>query len=156
AARRSYVVNATSDMALGLLLALSGLALLSFYLEHPSFLPSHLSPTAASDRVLPYFFAHQLPAGLGGLLLASFLCDAMQTLDSGVNSITSVTTTDIVARWAPRRSAGLSRLGLARLQTLGFGLVVTLLACGVAHNARNSGRNIIDLMPRSFNMFLGP
>ncbi len=113
AARRSYLVNAVSDVMIGSLLALSGLALLSFYLEHPSFLPANLTPTAASDRVMPFFFAHQLPAGLGGLLLASFLCDAMQTLDSGVNSITAVATTDVMERLAPRRLAGRASSQLA-------------------------------------------
>lgn len=158
AARRSYIVNAISDIMIGSLLALSGLALLSFYLEHPGFLPPHLSPTAASDRVMPYFFAHQLPAGLGGLLLASFLCDAMQTLDSGVNSITAVATTDVLERLAPRRlvSRGASQLALARTLTVVIGLAVTVLAFGVAYQVEHSDRTIVDLMPRSFNMFLGP
>jgi solute:Na+ symporter, SSS family len=152
-ARRSYVVNALAELALGGMLALSGLALLSFYLEHPSFLPPHLSPTSASDRLLPYFFAHQLPVGLGGLLLASFLCDAMQTLDSGVNSITAVAETDVVSRVSPR---GVGRLALARMLTVAVGLAATLLAFAVSYHVEHSGRSIIDLMPRSFNMFLGP
>jgi SSS family solute:Na+ symporter len=153
-ARRSYIVNACADLALGLLMGLSGLALLSFYLEHPSFLPPDLSTSA--DRVLPYFFAHQLPAGLGGLLLAGFLCDAMQTLDSGDNSITAVATPYIDGRLSAQSLSKQKRLALARMLTLGVGLAVTLLSFGVVYNAEHLGRSIIDLMPRSFNMFVGP
>jgi SSS family transporter len=154
AARRSYIVNAFGDLSLGLLMALSGLALLSFYLEHPTFLPPGLSTEA--DRVLPYFFAHQLPAGLGGLLLAGFLCDAMQTLDSGVNSITAVVIPYIDARLSRHSLSRRKRLAIARMLTLGVGLSVTLLAFCVVYNAEHSGRSIIDLMPRTFNMFVGP
>lgn len=156
AARRSYIVNELANVSIQGLLALSGLALLAFYLQHPTFLPASVPPTSAADKVMPYFFAHQLPAGLGGLLLASFLCDAMQTLDSGVNSITAVITTDLLERLSPRVLERLRPLVLARLLTLGIGLVVTLLGLAVAYNVEHSGRNIIDLMPRSFNMFLGP
>ncbi len=156
AARRSYVVNAVADVSVGALLALSGLALLSFYLEHPTYLPEGISPVASADKVLPYFFAHQLPAGLGGLILASFLCDAMQTLDSGVNSITAVATKDVFERLLPGGRRLLPELTLARLLTLVVGVAVTCLALGVAYNVQHSGRNIVDLMPRSFNMFLGP
>ena len=45
---------------------------------------------------MPHFYATQLPLGFGGLILANFLCDAMQTLVSGVNSITAVATQDVL------------------------------------------------------------
>lgn len=156
AARRSYIVSAIADISVNTLLALSGLALLSFYLEHPAYLPQGMAPVEQADRVMPYFFAHQLPAGLAGLILASFLCDAMQTLDSGVNSITAVTTKDVFERLFPGGGKLLKKLTLARLLTLVVGVAVTGLALGLAYNVQHSGRNIIDLMPRSFNMFLGP
>ena len=156
AARRSYVVNMLADVSVGVLLALSGLALLSFYLENPDLLPDGASPVEAADKLMPFFFAHQLPAGLAGLILASFLCDAMQTLDSGVNSITAVATKDVFERLFPQGDRWMSELALARMLTVCVGLVVTLLALAVAYNVEHSGRNIVDLMPRSFNMFLGP
>ena len=51
-----------------------------------------LSPAAIGFCLI---FAHQLPAGIGGVILAVLLCDAMQTLVSGVNSISAVFTTDV-------------------------------------------------------------
>jgi SSS family solute:Na+ symporter len=163
AARRSYVVTALTDLTIGCLLAVCGLALLAFYLQHPSWLPEGTVSTEAGqvvfkhgDRVMPYFFAHQLPAGVGGVILAVLLCDAMQTLVSGVNSISAVFTGDLFARLKNNNGAGLSELGLARLLTVVVGLLVTALGLAVAYFAQHSGRNIIDMMAPAFNMFLGP
>ncbi|MGE0606819.1 MAG: sodium/solute symporter [Pirellulales bacterium] len=156
AARRSYIVNAISDISVGLLLALSGLALHYFYLQEGAVLPDGLSVDGRADEVLPYFFAHQLPAGFGGLILAGFLCDAMQTLVSGVNSITAVATQDVFKRLFPGGKRLMKEMSLARLVTVAMGLLVTGLAFFVAQHVEHSGRNIVDLMPRMFNLFLGP
>lgn len=164
AARRSYIMNAMTDVTIGGLLALCGLAMLAFYLQHPSFLPEGIFKTVGDtvvvergDRVLPHFFAHQLPAGIGGVILAVLLCDAMQTLVSGVNSISAVFTTDIYSRMYPEDRKRISELKLAKLLTVIVGLVVTFLGMGVAHYAStHPEKNIIDMMAAAFNMFLGP
>ena len=156
AARRSYLVNAISAAAMSLLLTLCGLALLSFYLQHADFLPADLSIKSKSDELLPYFFAHQLPVGFGGLILAGFLCDAMQTLESGVNSITAVATRDVFERLFPGGRKYLSSLVLARIVTVGMGLLVTGIAFGVEWFTRSSSINMIELMPKAFNLILGP
>jgi SSS family solute:Na+ symporter len=163
AARRSYLVNALTDFTIGMLLALCGLALLAFYMQYPAYLPKGIMETAGGhvvvkegDRILPYFFAHQLPAGFGGVILAVLLCDAMQTLVSGVNSISAVFTTDVFSRLYPEGRKWISELRLARLLTIAVGLVVTALSVAVAYQARHSNRNIVDMMAPAFNMFLGP
>ncbi len=162
-ARRSYIVAAVTDVTIGVLLALCGLALLSFYLLHPTYLPEGTFVTESGqtvvkhgDKVLPHFFAHQLPAGIGGVILAVLLCDAMQTLVSGVNSISAVFAGDLYGRLRPHRKPLLSDVGFARFLSVVVGLIVTALATSVAYMAQHSGRNIIDLMAPAFNMFLGP
>ena len=162
-ARKSYLVAAFTDVTIGILLALCGLALLAFYLQHPSYLPDGIfvvengkTIVKQGDKVLPHFFAHQLPAGIGGVILAVLVCDAMQTLVSGVNSISAVFAGDLYGRLRPDRKPILSDVGFARFLSIGVGLVVTSLAIGVAYLAQNSGRNIFDLMAPAFNMFLGP
>lgn len=156
AARRSYVVNTISSITINVLLALAGLALWYFYRAHADYLPQGLSLETKADEVMPYFYAHQLFYGLGGLVLASFLCDAMQTLVSGVNSITATATHDVFTRLRSAGNAGVSELNVARLLTVLLGIVSTLLAYGVAFGVAATGENIVDLMPRMFNMFLGP
>jgi len=156
AARNSYLTNVAAVLAITSLLGVSGLALLYYYLQHPDRLPAGLTPTSAGDQLMPHFYATQLPVGFGGLILANFLCDAMQTLVSGVNSITAVAAQDVLEHSRLARSQDHTHLRTARLLTLGMGLVTTLTALLVARMAHSSGKNLIDLMPRTFNMFLGP
>jgi Na+/proline symporter len=80
----------------------------------------------------------------------------MQTLVSGVNSITAVASQDVVERLSPSRNTNRQRLRSARILTIFLGVGCTLIALGVANLAQSSGKNIVDLMPRTFNMFLGP
>lgn len=162
-ARRSYLVAAVTDVTIGVLLAFCGLALLAFYLQHPTYLPEGIfviengkTIVKHGDKVLPHFFAHQLPAGIGGVILAVLVCDVMQTLVSGVNSISAVFAGDLYGRLRPDRKPILTDVGFARFLSVAIGLIVTSLAIGVAFLAQHSGRNIIDLMAPAFNMFLGP
>jgi len=153
AARRTFLVNIVGSVAIGLLLGVSGLALSYYYLRHAGSLPAGLTPTSGADRLMPAFFADVLPVGCGGLILVSFLCDALQTLSSGVNSIAAAVGGDTKAE-----SPQTGRLGLlrARLTTLVVGAVVTSLAVGAASIALSAGRTIFDLLPRMYNLFLGP
>lgn len=156
AALKSYITNMVAAFSIACLLALAGLALLYFYLKFPERLRAGLTPMSAGDELMPYFYANQLPVGFGGLILANFLCDAMQTLVSGVNSISAVASQDVLERVHPSRNTNRDRLRTARILTLFLGIACTLIAAGVAGLAQSSGKNIVDLMPRTFNMFLGP
>ena len=162
-ARRSYLVAAVTDVTIGVLLAFCGLALLAFYLQHPAYLPEGIfvaenghTVVKHGDKVLPHFFAHQLPAGIGGVILAVLVCDVMQTLVSGVNSISAVFAGDLYGRLRPNRKPILTDVGFARFLSVAIGLIVTSLAISVAYLAQHSDRNISDLMAPAFNMFLGP
>jgi solute:Na+ symporter, SSS family len=156
AARNSYITNVIALLAITSLLGVSGLALLYYYLQHPDRLPAGATATSSGDELMPHFYATQLPLGFGGLILANFLCDAMQTLVSGVNSITAVATQDVLQHGRVVPKDGGSRLNLARLLTLLLGAVTTLIALVVAWLAHSSAKNIFDLMPKTFNMFIGP
>lgn len=158
AARNSFIVTIASQIAIGILLTLAGLALLHFYLKYPQNLGGGLTIDAA-DKVMPYFYAHQLPLGFGGIVLANFLCDAMQTLVSGVNSMSAVATEDLLPNKGPQRTAAeveRHKLLVARVITIGIGLFCTLAACGVAWIAATQSKGIYDLLPRTFNWMLGP
>jgi SSS family solute:Na+ symporter len=154
AARKSFLVNIISAASIGLLLSGAGLGLRYFYLEHADLLAGKLTPESGADDLMPFFYMHQLPAGFGGLILVSFLCDAMQTVVSGVNSISAIIMQDVRGRI--KREKPLNEMRLARWITLGVGIGTTLLALWAATFAINSGHTIFDMLPRMFNMFLGP
>jgi SSS family solute:Na+ symporter len=156
AARRSYFTNVGVDLTMSILLAIAGLALLAFYLRQPDRLPEGLTAINAADRLLPYFLGHELPPGCAGLIMSAFICDAIQTLESGVNAITAVVTNDVVPRLRHGRPRLLSDLAFARLMTLAVTLIVTTSACFVADRAMARHLTLVDMMPKFFNMFVGP
>ncbi len=163
-ARRSYLLAAGADLLVLILLALCGLALLAFYIQHPTYLPidaetgaHHLpSSTKFSDKVFPYFIGHQLPTGVGGVILAALIAAAMSSIDSGVNSVSAVITKDFFARLYPKGSGKMSELALAKTLTFTIGVCSTGVACGVAYVVISRGINIFEVMQPAFNMFLGP
>jgi len=156
AARKSYLMSALSDISLAVVLCLCGLSLLAFYLQLPDYLPEGLHPTSKgfADKLFPYFIAHQLPPGVGGFILAALLAAAMSSLDSGVNAITAVVTTDFLGRDTKEDKPKTNALAVARTLTIVIGVIAT----GSAYWAYSiSGTvNIVELMSKTFNLFVGP
>ncbi len=93
-----------------------GTALYVFYKNRPEL----MSPTTATDAIVPLFIAQQLPAGLGGLIVAAVFAAAMSTLDSSMHSVATVYVTDVHKRFRPD-STDRSRLILARYITAAVG-----------------------------------
>ena len=156
AARRSYFINVLVDVTMITLLSLAGLALLAFYLNHADLLPDRTPAPQMADKLFPHFLGHQLPAGCAGLIISAFLCDAIQTLESGVNAITAVVTKDLLARGESSTETAAGELRAARLLTIGITLFVTGNAYLVAHLQQRFNLTLVDMMPKFFNMFVGP
>jgi SSS family transporter len=157
AARRSYIINMVVDVSMSLLLAMAGLALLAFYLRHAELLPADTeSAMAAADKLFPHFLGTQLPAGCAGLIMAAFLCDAIQTLEAGANAITAVVSNDFVPRLRRGGQRFFSDLGFVRFVTVVVSLLVTLNACVAVLVMSRMNLTLVDLMPKFFNMFVGP
>ena len=156
AARRSYIINVVVDVGMQFLLSLTGLALLAFYLKHQELLPEGWTPLGEADKLFPHFLGHQLPTGCAGLIISAFICDAMQTLESGVNAITAVATNDLLPKASPDRPRLLSDLTIARILSIAITIIVTLNAYFVAERALDRGLTIVGMMPKFFNMFVGP
>lgn len=156
AARKSYIVNFCVDLSMLVLLATCGLALLAFYLKHPNLTPDGLSPVKAADKLFPHFLGNQLPSGLAGLIISAFLCDAIQTLEAGANAITAVAAQDIINRFRRGGPRILSDLSFARILSMVVTMLVTANAYFVAHQFQAMGETIVGLMPKFFNMFVGP
>lgn len=154
AARKSFVVGSLTGVLINLLLLVVGLALFHFYLGNPA--PEGLDPTSnQADKIFPRFAMHRLPAGLAGAWLSAMLAAAMSSIDSGVNSASSVLTVEWHRRFPHNRDeARGGGLRGAKLLTFALGISITLAAYGL--DALTRGRNIIEMMSRSFNCFTGP
>jgi solute:Na+ symporter, SSS family len=157
AARRSYYINMGVDLTMATLMATAGLALLAYYLNHADQLPGGQSADQMADKLFPYFLGHALPAGCAGLIVSAFLCDAIQTLEAGANAIAAVVSQDLLPnRRQTDAAAKEENLRFARGITFVITLFVTAFAYVVAYVQQSRGYSIVDMMPKFFNLFVGP
>jgi SSS family solute:Na+ symporter len=86
--------------------------------------PESLEPTSKLDQILPFFLVDQLPAGVGGLVIAGLFAAAMSSLDSSMNSVSTAFTTDFYARFRPETTDH-QRLRVAKIATVAIGVIGT-------------------------------
>lgn len=114
------------------------------YKVHPETLAPALNNT---DGIFPWYIINSLPDGVSGLLIAAVFAASMSSLDSSMNSVSTVLTTDFFRRLGPERAEA-TYLRLARWLTVVIGVVGTGLALVMA------GRGVSSLWDQ-FNMIIG-
>lgn len=163
-ARRSYLINLVVDLLMATLLAIAGLALLAFYTKHPSFRPNGFTSFQNNaDGLFPHFLSSQLPLGCAGVIISAFLCDAIQTLESGVNAITAVVTNDFFHKPGESGESHDSvreekrKLKIARVCSILISTFVTSAALGVSWLKQSQpNMTLVTMMPKFFNLVVGP
>lgn len=153
---RGNMVNFTCDLVIMVLLALCGMALLTYYTQNPTVIIEGISDPqehSVADRVFPHFIGHHLPVGVAGLVVAALFAAAMSSLDSGINSVATVLTVDFIRKKHPDISDE-RELSLARWLSILIGASCTGLAIGLMFLPEDL--NIVDAGARTFNCALGP
>lgn len=133
-----------------------GAALVVFYLKVPGALPADVgSATDANfaDQAFPHFIVHHLPIGLTGMVIAALLGAAQSTVDSGVNSMSAVISTDVIPFFKNRKSID-NELQSARWSARAVGVGVVIMAI-VAENL-SGANNIVDIAQKVVHLGLGP
>jgi SSS family transporter len=150
--RQAFIVNAVGDALWMFGLSFVGLALLAYFNHHP--LPSEF----ASDKIVPYFMSQAFPPGAVGLVVAAILAASLSSIDSAINSCTSVVVVDFYHRLALGRRVGHAFAGddrrqvfVSRVATAVFGLAGTLLATNVARIG-----SLLEIANKLINAFTGP
>lgn len=147
AARRSFITASLFGVGINLLLVLVGLALVHYYVGQGLPVEKDVVTQRRFDLVFPVFAIHHLPPGVGGAILAALLAAAMSSIDSGINSIATVITTEM-------KEAGKARVRLAMRITAVTGIFIT----GAAYvlNFMPDKWGIVAALPRTFNAVTGP
>jgi SSS family transporter len=123
AAARAVWTNALLTIPITVLFFGLGTSLWVYFRQHPAL----LDPNMKNDAVLPLVVVVQCPAGLRGILIAGIFAAAMSSLDSSINSVSSVLVRDYYQRFfhgVTERGA----LRVARIITVVFGMSGTLVA----------------------------
>jgi len=113
---------------LGYLFYFIGTALFVFYKMHPDNRVAELIAERHADAIYPYFVVTNLPVGLSGLIIAAFFAAAMSSLDSSMNSCSTVCIEDFYKRLWKRTSSERHYLLIARLLTIVWGACATGMA----------------------------
>lgn len=81
-----------------------------------------------ADAVLPFFIARELPAGIGGVVVAGIFAAAQSTISTSLNASSAVLVTDFLQRLGRKRDDA-AWLGLAKGLTALFGVLAVTIAC---------------------------
>jgi SSS family solute:Na+ symporter len=145
AARKAFKVQLIVSVVVSLTLAAVGVALLEYFQKHS--LPADISIKTNADQVFPYFIGNILPPGVSGLVVAAMFAAAMSSIDSGVNSITAVVSSDFLDRFGKTTSRRTSMwLALA----IGAIVVVSSSAMGLVPG------NITSVTQKTTNLLVTP
>jgi Na+/proline symporter len=121
--RAGWALGSSMVVATGLGFGLFfvGTALFVFYAEHPDKGGIGFN----SNRIFAKFITEEIPSGLTGLMVGAVLAASMSTVSSVLNSLATVTISDLYQRPGRREAT----VKLARIVTCGFGVVGTIAAC---------------------------
>ncbi|MBN2292308.1 MAG: sodium/solute symporter [Pirellulales bacterium] len=141
-ARRCLTINAVVATVVAVLFFFTGTAIYAFYHQAGG---AGFPALDRQDQLLPYFVLNEIQrTGLTGLLVAGLFAAVMSTIDSGINSMTTV----VVCDWLSDREIS---LGASRMMCAGFGLCVI----GAALVAPYLGEHVIDIISVISGSFLG-
>ena len=91
-------------------------------------LASEMQPGEYGDKVLPHFIANKIPAGLAGLLIAALFAAAMSSIDTSLNSSSTIALQDFYRRWARPDADEAQSLRFLRVMTVVWGIIGTGVA----------------------------
>ncbi len=98
-ARRGLLVCALSSLPIWAFYMFLGTSLYVFFQLNPTDVSQEiLQGSRKAEQILPYFITRYLPNGVLGLVIAAALAAAMSSLDSSINSVTTVAVSDIYRR----------------------------------------------------------
>jgi SSS family transporter len=153
-ARQAFVVNAAGDALWMLGLSFVGLALFAYFQHRP------LPPEFATDKLVPYFMSLEFPAGAVGLVVAAIMAASLSSIDSAINSCTSVAVVDgymrlylgkTVTTGSLSAAESAAQVRVSRMATVAFGAIGTVLACNVSRIG-----TLLEIANKLVNAFTGP
>ncbi|MEQ9406452.1 MAG: sodium-coupled permease [Fuerstiella sp.] len=152
AARRALATQLAVGAVVAITLHLVGMALLGFFQTNPDALPVDMSVKTDADKLFPRYVSFELPVGISGLVVAAMFAAAMSSIDSGVNSITAVVTSDFLERLGMQPKTEKGNVHAARLLALAIGIIVVL---GSTYMKYIPG-NITAVTNKTANLFTSP
>ncbi len=144
---KSVFFNSFIDFFIIVLLTFIGLALFVYFQQHPE----ALAPGIERNQILPFYIMAVLPQGVSGLVITGIFAAAMSSMDSGINSVTTVVVNDFIKPLRKQKRDDRSDVRLARKVTLVLGTFATLVSFVVAYI-----EDILQASQTFLGLFSGP
>ena len=125
---KAAVFNSFVDLIVISMLVFMGIGLFAYYFSFPEQASSDMS----GDRVLPFYIINELPNGISGLLVTAIFAAAMSSMDSGINSVSTVIINDFIKPLRHVAKPDYQDVQLARLLTFILGAIALLVACYIS------------------------
>jgi SSS family solute:Na+ symporter len=152
ASRVAIVIQYGVGALVGITLGVAGFAMLGYFEANPGLLPESLAGSSAGDKIFPHFIASHLPPIVSGLVVSGLFAAAMSSVDSGVNSITAVVTSDFLDRFRKVPISEAKHVWLARI----IALVVGVLVVGFSSFMGKIPGNITAVTNKTVNLLTVP
>lgn len=128
-ARKAMWISCCASIPIWAYFMFLGTALYVFYKAHPTEATTQmLIGERAAEGILPFYVFHELPAGVSGLVIAAVMAAAMSSLDSSINSMSTVSVVDIYRRHINKHASDEHYLKAARVFASAAGVIMILSA----------------------------
>jgi SSS family solute:Na+ symporter len=152
-AKKGLWINVCVSLPVWTFYMLFGTALYVYFIQYPAKpVTDMLVGTSKAEQIVPYFILNHMPEGLVGLMLAAALAAGMSSLDSSINSISTVTVTDLFKRYFARNKLDIYYLSIAKYIATMSAVIMILGALLLNHS---EGRTLQDLAFILSSVFTG-
>ncbi|MCC6679329.1 MAG: sodium:solute symporter [Phycisphaeraceae bacterium] len=150
-ARKAMLICATTNIPIWAGFMFLGTCLFVYYHVHPDpRAAAMLTGESKAEQILPFYVITQLPPGLTGLIIAAITAAAMSSLDSSINSISTVFVVDIYRRYFVKNRTDRHYLKVAWCAATIVGLIMiggaVLLHEVPTKTLQDTGTIIVSLM----------
>jgi len=156
---KAILFNGLTDLTMMTLLLFIGVGMYAYYQHFPDTgiaeLQQKTGKNQVGDMMLPYYIISVLPTGISGLLISGIFAAAMSSMDSGINTVSTVIVNDFVRpwrRWRGRDEVMNTDVMLARLLTVMLGMFAMIVSFIVAL----SKTQILAASSTILGLFAGP
>ena len=137
-AKRSILLNPFLALPFTFTLWFIGLAIFTYYQQNPDPL------VKSGDTAFFTFIGTKLPTPFPGIILAAMLAAAMSTLDSGLNSLSTVWVKEFHIPFINKQSSESDQVKLSRLATLYIGIFATVMGVMIAMFSETFKQSVVE------------
>ena len=125
---KAAIFNSFTDLIVVGMLMFIGIGMFAYYVSFPA----QVFEGMTGDRVLPFYIIQNLPNGVSGLLITAIFAAAMSSMDSGINSVSTVIVNDFFKPLRRELRTENQDVQLARMLTFVLGAIAVVVACYIS------------------------